>query len=163
MDFTREQTAAWATLRAVASLDEIRQMILQDEEAGAPRGRVSLERIALRIAAASGSDDNMKVKLENVVTSKYDGDVWFLAPVELLDGEKIIMKEGDPGFMEKMVELGVLEDEYRTTIDYYSDNPDVYGDPDETLQVGKTTFDVEELADGAVSSHTNPVYVWAEI
>lgn len=32
--FTREQTAAWAALRGLCSLEDVREMVRQDEEAG---------------------------------------------------------------------------------------------------------------------------------
>ena len=93
----------------------------------------------------------MKVKLVNQQCAKYDGCTWGLYPVELQqDDGTVVLRDADgDAFYEKCADLGVLANKHVSDVRYYNDNPAVYGVPDPTVQVGKTTFHVVDLVDSA--------------
>lgn len=107
----------------------------------------------------------MRLKLLNLMSASYDGATWLLSAKELVDGDgRVVATDADADWRARLHALGLTESPLsKDTFVYYNDNPAVYGVPDAEIRVGKTTFRVSDLAEGASWEPEDAPVLWAEV
>lgn len=101
-----------------------------------------------------------KVTLENYVSYDRDGASWCLSPTKVEFNGTALTEGGqsDKAFVDACVALGALPGKYSRYVQYYNDNPVVYGVPDPTVTVAGVVLQVEDLVQEASDETPHPTF-----